>query len=147
MRSGGRRAYFAYGSNTVREIMRTRAPGASFVCSARLDHFQWVIAENGYASVAPKSGSAVFGLLWTITARDKLGLDLAEGVQIGAYVKRSREVITQCGKTLSALTYEVPSLKVGRRPQRGYVEEIITALTSDEFVPVAYLQELASWLR
>lgn len=147
MKPTNRRAYFAYGSNTVREIMRARAPEASFVCSARLDGFRWIIAPCGYATVVPAAGRRVYGLLWCITRSDEYNLDLAEGVAIGGYAKRKRSVITCCGKEIMALVYETPSRRVGNRPVTGYVESILDALGSDEFIPSDYIAELLAWLR
>ena len=147
MSAAGRSAYFAYGSNTVGEIMRDRAPEASFVCAARLDGFKWAIAPCGYATVISATGRCVFGSLWCITKSDEYGLDLAEGVGVGGYVKRQREVTTCCGKRIEALVYETPSRRIGRIPMPGYIEEIIYALSGDDFIPQAYLAELRAWLR
>ena len=147
MRSPERRAYFSYGQNCMREVMRDRAPEASFTCSARLYGFRWVIAPCGYATVVPATGRCIYGLLWCITESDEYGLDLAEGVGVGGYVKRLREVTTRCGKQIEALVYETPSRRVGRIPMAGYIEDIVAALGGDDFVPRAYLEELSSWVR
>lgn len=148
MSTADRRAYFAYGSNTVREVMRDRAPEASFVCFARLDGFKWSIATCGYGTVIPANGRSVYGLLWCITAADEFALDLVEGVGVPeGYVKRRRTVVTQCGREVEALVYESLSRRIGRDPMPGYIEDIIAALSGDEFVPQAYLLELRAWLR
>ena len=147
MGSDGRHTVFGYGLLVIPEVMKVRAPKASRICSARLDGFRWFITSSGYASTVEDPHAAVFGVLWSITRRDEYELDLAEGVSIGAYVKRSRGVITACGKVVSAMTYEVPSIETGHRPQRGYVEAIVEALASDQFVPVGYIEELLKWVR
>ena len=147
MRTIGRRPYFAYGQNCVREAMRDRAPEASFTCSARLYGFRWVIAPCGYATVIPAAERSVYGLLWCISEGDEFGLDLAEGVGVGGYVKRQRKVNTRCGKQVEALVYETPSRHIGRIPMPGYVEDVIASLSGDDFVPRAYLEELSSWVR
>lgn len=147
MRSAERRPYFSYGQNCVREVMRIRAPEASFTCSARLDGFRWAIAPCGYATVIPAAARQVYGLMWCITECDEYGLDLAEGVGVGGYVKRKREVTTRCGKQVQALVYETPSRRIGRIPVPGYIEDIVAALSGDDFVPRTYLEELSSWLR
>jgi hypothetical protein len=147
MKSAERRSYFSYGQNTVREIMRDRAPEASFTCSARLDDFRWAIAPCGYATVVPATGRGVYGFLWCITKSDEYGLDLAEGVGVGGYVKRQRRVTTRCGKQIEALVYETPSRRIGRDPKPGYVEDVIASLSGDDFVPRTYLEDLSSWLR
>lgn len=147
MKSTDRRTYFSFGQNCLPAVMRQRAPGASLICSGRIDDRQWIITPNGYASIVPKARSAVFGMLWSITATDEHGLDLAEGVSFGAYVKKKRKVVSRCAQSISALVYEVPSSRIGRHPQRGYIEGIIEALSADDFIPAAYLKELATWLR
>ena len=146
MSISGRRADFPYGMNCVREVMRDRAPEASFVCSARLDGFRWAIAPCGYATVIPAMGRSVYGALWCITKRDEHGLDLAEGVDLGIYVKRQQTVVTCCGKEIDKLIYATRSRRIGRDPTPGYVEDIIAALSDDNFIPQAYLAELREWL-
>lgn len=148
MRSKHRRPYFAYGSNTVREVMRERAPEASFACSARLDGFKWAVAPCGYGTVLPALDRSVFGFLWCISAADEFALDLVEGVGLPeGYVRRERTVITRCGKEVGALVYEARSRRAGRDPIPDYVEAIVLALSEDEFVPREYLAELLTWVR
>lgn len=148
MTAAHRRAYFAYGSNTVREVMRDRAPEASFVCFARLDGFKWSVATCGYATVVPATSRSVYGLLWCITGADEFALDHVEGVGLPeGYVKRQRTVVSRCDKEVYALVYEARSRRIDRDPMPGYVEDIISALSADDFVPQAYLAELRAWLR
>jgi len=147
MRSTERRSYFGYGSNVLADLMRIRAPGASYVCSAYLDDTRWVIAPCGYATVIPEVGKRTYGVVWTITKDDEHNLDLVEGVGFGGYIKKQRRVTTRCGKQIDALVYETPSRRIGRLPQPGYIEAILDALSSDDFIPARYLTELQSWLR
>ena len=77
--------HFAYGSNMSRKLMRRHAPGAEPAGVAKLYGYRFVITCDGYASVEPSAGEAVYGLLWRLTARDRVTLDAWENVAAGLY--------------------------------------------------------------
>ncbi len=62
--------YFAYGSNMNLDQMAYRCPAAEAVCTAKLEGYELFFAGrpgNGVASIRPKQGGAVEGVLWKIT--------------------------------------------------------------------------------
>ncbi|PVH96560.1 hypothetical protein DM02DRAFT_617149 [Periconia macrospinosa] len=101
--------YFAYGSNLWLHQMRLRCPSSTYVGTARLPGYKWMINARGYANIAPSSPSPtspsptdkanqpngednkeqddeVWGLVYTLPPVDEAQLDRNEGVPI-AYTK------------------------------------------------------------
>lgn len=112
---GGRRYYFAYGSNMGQQQIRRRCPSKCLVGIARLRGYRWQINERGVANVVPttitvatspapattadpadgrregeQSGEeeVVEGLLYTLgDPADEAALDEHDGVAAGCYEK------------------------------------------------------------
>ena len=59
--------YFAYGSNIDLEQMARRCPAAQVVGPATLENYELAFRGSGFATIVPKKGSDVHGLLWSIT--------------------------------------------------------------------------------
>jgi hypothetical protein len=55
--------HFAYGSNMSRAVMRKHAPFAKPIGVATLVNYRFLITTDGYASVAPRRGERVHGVL------------------------------------------------------------------------------------
>ena len=75
-----RRLYFAYGSNINLEQMAFRCPNAKPLMPVTLSGYE--LAYRGYGGVAtviPKEGETVPGLLWSITPECEESLDQYEG--------------------------------------------------------------------
>jgi len=108
--------HFAYGSNMHRAVMRTHAPHAEPVGAAALADFRFVITADVYASVAPTHGETVHGVLWRLTPRDRVTLDVWEGIAAARY--RAAALPIGCtGCRRPALVYmrgRCP--RAGRRP-------------------------------
>ncbi|XP_077362871.1 gamma-glutamylcyclotransferase-like [Festucalex cinctus] len=88
-------AYFAFGSNMLKERVRLRNPSATFLDTGRLKDYQLDFgmwgkdAENNWhgavATIRESPGSEVWGVIWTVS-RDHLdSLDHQEGVNEGIY--------------------------------------------------------------
>lgn len=133
--------YFAYASNMHPDQMNERAPGAAFVCRARLGDHTLVFPrrsdhwEGGVASFVPAPGHSVWGVVYEITERDKVGLDGYEGVRQGAYDSVAVEVApvvshgdlqNDGSQTLNAVTYKATD-RGAYRPSRKYVTHILGA--------------------
>ena len=67
--------YFAYGSNLDLEQMAQRCPDAEIVGPVRLENYELRFRGSGFATVAPKKGSTVHGLVWKITPNCEQSLD------------------------------------------------------------------------
>ena len=119
------RHYFAYGSNMDRAHMAMLCPRAEALGAARIDHHRFFIAAGGYGSIAPRRGATVHGVLWRITARDRLALDGYEAVGDGLYQPAALPV-HHGGKLLRALVYLANDAKPGR-PSARYRAAVIAA--------------------
>lgn len=75
--------YFAYGSNINLEQMEYRCPAAKAVGPVILENYELLFRGNtrgnGVATIAPREGSKVHGLLWWITPACEQSLDFYEG--------------------------------------------------------------------
>ena len=133
------RLYFAFGSNMDRAHMERLCRGAEALGLARLDHHQFFIAHAGYASIAPKRGASVHGVLWKITPPHLAKLDAYESVEAGLY--RLVAVPVHHGeKLLRALAYVASDARPGK-PKAGYQEGVLAAARAWQ-LPADYLREL-----
>jgi cation transport regulator ChaC len=134
--------YFAYGSNMDRAVMRRHAPAAVPIGAARLPDHRFIITADGYASVEPARASAVHGVLWKLTARDRATLDRWESTASGQY-RAAMLAVRSAGSRVPALVY------VGRRsagrPRAGYMELVVAAARAWD-LPAGYIAELRRWL-
>ena len=75
--------YFAYGSNINLDQMAQRCPDAQVVGPVTLENYELLFRGNlrgaGVATIAPREGSTVHGLLWNITPECERSLDYYEG--------------------------------------------------------------------
>ena len=67
--------YFAYGSNINLGQMEYRCPDASVVGPVVLEGWELLFRRGGFATIAPKEGETVQGLLWSITQSCERSLD------------------------------------------------------------------------
>jgi hypothetical protein len=131
--------HFAYGSNMHRAVMRTHAPHAEPVGVAALANFRFVITADGYASVAPKRGETVHGVLWRLTPRDRVMLDAWEGIAAERY--RAAALPVGCaGCRRPVLVYIARALPPGRA-KAGYMELVIAA-AQEWKLPAGYVASL-----
>ena len=92
--------YFAYGSNINLEQMAFRCPEAYVVGPVILENygllFRGNARGNGVATITPKEGGQVHGLLWRITPACEQSLDFYEGYP-RLYEKRAGDGARQRG--------------------------------------------------
>ena len=135
--------HFAYGSNMHRAVMRKHAPEAVALGVARLNDYRFIITADRYASVAPHLRGCVHGLLWRLTARDRITLDLWENTAAGLYRAEMLPVIA-AGKRRRALVYVARARSRGK-PRPGYMEIVVRAAREWE-LPADYVASLERWL-
>ena len=91
--SGSEIPYFAFGSNMNKAQMALRTRGARLLGWADLQNFEYFIDTRGVASVRPRIGKSVKGLLWDIQSKsDWDRLDRYEGVSSGFYKKLDLDI-------------------------------------------------------
>lgn len=123
--------YFAYGSNIDLEQMARRCPAAQAVGPATLENYELAFRGSGFATIVPKKGSVVHGLLWSITSVCEQALDRYEGYP-RHYTKEPVTVRGEAGREAFVMAY-VMAEEWSRHPalpsetyygiiQRGYEE-------------------------
>jgi len=131
--------HFAYGSNMHRAIMRKHAPEAVAVGVACLKGYRFIVTTDGYASVAPRPRESVHGILWRLTARDRVTLDRWENTAAGLYHAEILPVVA-AGKRRRALVYVARARPRGV-PRPGYMEIVLRAAREFE-LPADYVASL-----
>lgn len=131
--------HFAYGSNMSRAAMRGRCPDAVALGTGRLAGWRFVLTPDGYASVEAWPGALVHGVLWRISTRDLVALNVYEAVERGLYVQRQLPILHEGGRR-QALVYVAARWGLGRSPP-GYLEGVITA-ARDWRLPESYIDSL-----
>ena len=135
--------HFAYGANMHRDVMGRHAPAATPIGAAALADHRFIITADGYASVAPLRAHIVHGVLWRITARDRVMLDAWENVAAKLY-RAAMLPVRQAGEVRLALVYIARPSRVGR-PKSGYMELVIAAAAAWQ-LPDDYMSSLQQWL-
>jgi hypothetical protein len=136
--------HFAYGSNMDRAIMRTYAPAASPLGVAVLADHRFIISADGYASVEAARAHAVYGVLWRLTARDRVTLDAWENLAAGMYCARYLPVRRSPWRR-QALVYVARRRGFFGRPKPGYMELVLAAARAWN-LPGDYVAALEAWL-
>ena len=134
--------HFAYGSNMSRKGMAARCPDGEAVGPAILEDYRFIIMSDGYASVEPKLGQDVYGVLWRLTPRDLSGLNAYEGLQAGLY-RRVMVPVPFDRARLNTLVYLGHTSAEGT-PRPGYMESVIEAAQEWE-LPKDYIASLQRW--
>lgn len=137
--------YFAYGSNINLHQMAVRCPAAKVVEPAVLENYELLFRGNdrafGVATIRPKEGSRVHGLLWKITPECERSLDLYEGYP-HLYEKQKIPLTTKSGQQVSAMVYVMTREKerVPSMPTRSYYIGILEGFRQNG-LPVKSLEQ------
>ena len=121
--------YFAYGSNMNLDQMAYRCPAAEAVCTAKLEGYELFFAGrpgNGVASIRPKQGGTVVGVLWKLTEACEKSLDHYEGFP-ALYGKETVRVRGSDGTEhrVTAYTMQEPYSRIHAMPSMGYLAGIL----------------------
>lgn len=95
--------YFAYGSNMDEIQMKKRSPNSVKVTAAVLRDHSFLINSRDVATIVPKAGSEVHGIIWTLDAGGEAELDRYEGVGAGFYRKEFIDVTAPDGTAFNSL--------------------------------------------
>jgi gamma-glutamylcyclotransferase (GGCT)/AIG2-like uncharacterized protein YtfP len=107
--------YFAYGANMHPGAMQWRCPKAQ--ASQAVILRDWELKFYCHATIEPKKGAEVAGVLWEITENCEQNLDMFEGFP-NYYTKR-----TWIQDGVQFFFYEMTAPKSGK-PSEGYVLDI-----------------------
>lgn len=116
------RLYFAYGSNINLDQMKYRCPGAVPAMPVVLNNYELSFrGMGGVATILPKNGAKVHGLLWDLTPACEQSLDRYEGFP-NLYGKETVTVKDKNGLSYSVMVYVMTPnhAKLPMEPSRGY---------------------------
>lgn len=117
--------YFAYGSNINLDQMAYRCPAAQVVGPVTLEGWELLFRRGGFATIAPKEGEKVTGLLWSITPACERSLDRYEGYP-RFYDKRMVTVQDSEGRALSVMAYIMDErFRAPMLPSNSYYQGIL----------------------
>ena len=136
-----RHTYFAYGSNLCVRQMAQRCPGAADPRPAVLTDHDWLINERGVATLEPFSGSAVHGVVWTITDEDLDVIDRAE--RVPDRYRRDRFTVHTNTSSSAAWVYIDHRIEPGP-PRPGYLERVIDGALHHG-LPNSWIEFLRRW--
>ncbi len=135
--------YFAYGSNMDDAQMAKRCRNYQYISTAILHNHQFIINSRGVASIVPKHGEIVYGVIWALSDEDVKRLDRYEGVSSGFYRKESLPVTMPNFLPIDMLVYMAVDSEHGK-PRPGYLENIIASAVKLG-LPDGYIHELQGW--
>ena len=137
--------YFAYGSNINLEQMAHRCPDAQIMGPVTLENYELRFRGSGFATVAPKEGCVVHGLLWKLTPSCEQSLDRYEGYP-RHYTKETVTVQTMDGAAVSVMAYIMaePMCRQPALPYPSYYRAIQQGFETNG-LPVESLEE--AWNR
>ncbi len=135
--------HFAYGSNMSRAVMRKHAPFAQPLGVATLANYRFLITADGYASIAPRQGEKIYGVLWRLRPRDLITLAAWENTAGGLY-RMQMVPVRHVGRRNRALIYLGRPYRSGRA-KAGYMELLIAAAL-EWSLPELYIDMLRGWL-
>ena len=112
-----------------REQMAYRCPNATILRVVRLEGYELEfagMAGNGVATIRPKEGSYVDGVLWKITPKCERGLDFYEGYP-HFYGKEMLTVKDRLGENHQAMAYVMnePYCRSPATPAKSYLQGIL----------------------
>lgn len=123
-----KRLYFAYGSNINVVQMKERCPGAIPLMPVVLrDHELSFRGFSGVATILPKEGAKVHGMLWDLTPECEQSLDSYEGFPY-LYGKESVVVANEKDNTsYRVMAYVMTSrhADIPQEPSAGYFNGIL----------------------
>jgi hypothetical protein len=134
--------YFAYGSNMDRAAMRRRCPTARAVGPAKLEGHRFFVGLEGWGSVRPDGGAAVYGVLWRLRPRDIAALHVYELLHKGLYDVRHLPV-RHGAQRVPAMIYRLRR-RIAGHPRPGYTEMIAAAARGWK-LPEPYIRSVERW--
>ena len=117
--------YFAYGSNLDLEQMAQRCPDAEIVGPVRLENYELRFRGSGFATVTPKKGSVVYGLVWKLTPNCEQSLDRYEGYPHFYYKTELELPLAETRKKLTAFVYIMHEERKLGIPTSAYIRTCV----------------------
>ena len=128
--------YFAYGANLNLDGMNNRCPDNKPLCRAVLKNHRLMF--KGVADIEEAVNHNVHGALYEITKEHLISLDRFEGYP-RLYIRKTVPVITEDGREVMAVVYQMTDRSQYSRPSQGYLLTILTGCQQWR-LPVKYIQ-------
>lgn len=128
--------YFAYGANLNLDGMNNRCPGNKPLCRGVLKGYRFMF--KSVADIEEAANHSVHGALYQITKEHLRSLDRFEGYP-GLYIRKTVPVITEDGREVQAVVYQMTNRNHCARPYQGYLHTILTGCQQWR-LPEEYIQ-------
>lgn len=132
--------YFAYGSNMLSVRLKGRTPSAQFVAIGFVDGYKLVFDKvsvdgSGKCDIEKTNNShdRVWGVIFSIDARESAALDDAEGLGYG-YRKETLSVTT-ASVTLDTVAYLATNKDPGLEPYTWYHQFVLAGAIEHDLPP------------
>jgi gamma-glutamylcyclotransferase (GGCT)/AIG2-like uncharacterized protein YtfP len=132
--------YFAYGANLNREGMENRCPGNKPLCRAVLKNYRLIF--KSVADIEEATNHNVHGALYEITKEHLRSLDRFEGYP-RLYIRKTVPVITEDGREIKAIIYQMNDRNQYASPYRGYLNTILLGCLQWQ-LPEEYIQYIVT---
>jgi hypothetical protein len=137
----GRKSYFAYGANINVELLNRKSIYPSSAVIGVLEDYEFAIESPcemvglGFASVRPRKGAMVYGLIIDVSSFEILILDLLEWVPFGLYGRYTCECSLPTGDKISAIIYRTKVPTPGLKASVRYRDTIVQGAKRQNFPP------------
>ena len=132
--------YFAYGANLDRNGMDIRCPGNKPLCRAVLKNYRLMF--KSVADIEEAVNHSVHGALYEITKEHLRSLDRFEGYP-RLYIRKTVPVITEDGREIKAVIYQMNNRNSYSTPYRGYLNIILSGCRQWQ-LPQRYIQYIVT---
>ncbi|XP_051926652.1 gamma-glutamylcyclotransferase-like isoform X2 [Hippocampus zosterae] len=143
-------AYFAFGSNMLRERLQLENPSATYLDTGRLKDYQLDFGvwdrgvENswhgGVATIQESPGSEVWGVIWNIDRDHQDTLDKQEGVHVGIYSQLEVRVESSNHGEILCKTYQMNNFHA--RPTSPQYKHVVCCGAEQNGLPDDYVDRL-----
>lgn len=138
----GFRHLLAHSDLMVEERLRELGSEAEFVSVAHFESRRWIVNTDGVASIVPRRGHRVYGVIWRLPEIEMPALDLFLEVP-HLFDRYGALAYLANGRRISAEYYVARNHEMGSATQE-YLEPILK--TGRQFgFPESYLDEISGW--
>lgn len=140
----GYRFVFTYDGMMAEATIRELCPDPRFVMVARYLSKRWIINDDGVATLVPRRGYTVWGVIWEISEVDQTGLDIFMGVpsvfdRFGSFARAPAT-----DELIASEYYGARNNRTFGKGSIDYLARIIDAARHWNF-PAPYIEEIAAW--
>jgi|GEM_PF-1614926 len=138
----GYRNFFSHADFMAEERLRELGSEAEFVSVAHFESRRWIVNSDGVASIVPRRGHRIYGVIWRLPEVEMAALDLfLEVPQV--FDRYGALAHLPNGRRIAAEFYAARNHELGSASP-DYLEPILK--TGRQFgFPEPYLEEISGW--